>query len=105
MSRDEKPGISRRSFLVATAAAGTTQALSTGKQVATADERERKIRLGVIGCGGRGQWIAKSIFMRVISRGRNRDLDSRADVLYRLSTHEPAPATAPRKRLSRKPAE
>jgi len=49
--------ISRRTFLVGAAAAGTLSTVGTQGSVLAAT-RESKLRLGVVGCGGRGKWIA-----------------------------------------------
>jgi predicted dehydrogenase len=61
-----RAAFSRRHFLenVAAAAAsaplaGAAAALAADKPAATPQPIERKIKLGVIGCGGRGQWVSK----------------------------------------------
>ena len=52
--------IGRRSFLAQTAAAGVTVVSS---QVALGSRANSAVRLGMIGCGGRGTWIA-NLFAR-----------------------------------------
>ena len=45
---------SRRDFVAATGAAGLAAAMPSFAQ----DAAQRKIKLGIIGCGGRGRWLA-----------------------------------------------
>jgi myo-inositol 2-dehydrogenase / D-chiro-inositol 1-dehydrogenase len=48
--------LSRRGFLAGSAAVGLT---IVRPQLVAAAETNAKITLGLIGCGGRGKWIAK----------------------------------------------
>jgi myo-inositol 2-dehydrogenase / D-chiro-inositol 1-dehydrogenase len=50
------PSINRRAFLTATAAAGTLTLLKPSS--AFGAEANSKLEIGLIGCGGRGSWIA-----------------------------------------------
>ncbi|MEM7386460.1 MAG: Gfo/Idh/MocA family oxidoreductase, partial [Verrucomicrobiota bacterium] len=57
VDRDEPlTGLERRSFLRRTGAMAVGTSLTTG--MVRAGEEKEKIRLGLIGCGGRGKWIA-----------------------------------------------
>jgi myo-inositol 2-dehydrogenase / D-chiro-inositol 1-dehydrogenase len=49
-------GVTRRRFLTATAA--STLALALNPASGLADEQKPKVNIGLIGCGGRGNWIA-----------------------------------------------
>lgn len=51
--------LSRRTFLGASAAALASGLLAGGARAASAPDTVRKIKLGVVGNGGRGSWIAK----------------------------------------------
>ena len=52
-------GSSRREFLATSALAATSLAISASSYGAAAAQAKRKIKLGVVGNGGRGSWIAK----------------------------------------------
>jgi predicted dehydrogenase len=56
----DRGGVTRREFLGGTAAAAASTAIlgSGGLASADAPSKGRKIKLGVVGCGGRGAWIA-----------------------------------------------
>src|SRR5512140_1544892 len=54
--RTSSTALSRRDFMIASAASAA--ALSIASSAHAADNGGRKIKLGVVGCGGRGAWIA-----------------------------------------------
>lgn len=56
MSKPRTRTVSRRTFLAGTAAAGIT--IVKASQV-RGSEANSKVRIGLIGCGGRGRWIAR----------------------------------------------
>jgi myo-inositol 2-dehydrogenase/D-chiro-inositol 1-dehydrogenase len=55
---DPSPAMSRRAFVAAAASAPLLAALPAFAAESAAPEIKRKIKLGLIGCGGRGSWIA-----------------------------------------------
>jgi len=55
--KDVTEALSRRRFLAQAGAAAASLTL-LGPDIARSAHREKKIRLGIIGCGGRGRWIA-----------------------------------------------
>ncbi|MGC8829874.1 MAG: Gfo/Idh/MocA family protein [Verrucomicrobiia bacterium] len=56
MKTENSAEINRRNFLKATSVAAVTFSL-VAPQMARGSEANSKINLGIIGCGGRGQWI------------------------------------------------
>ncbi|MCU0979659.1 MAG: Gfo/Idh/MocA family oxidoreductase, partial [Pirellulaceae bacterium] len=57
--RDRTHSLSRREFIAGTAAAAALAVGSAvGGQAAESAAAARKVKLGVVGCGGRGAWIA-----------------------------------------------
>jgi len=59
MDRSAHRGMNRRWFLRATAAAGAAHLAIIRPESVRGAEANSKIQLGLIGCGGRGRWIAK----------------------------------------------
>lgn len=58
---DRTGSLSRRAFLAGTSAAATAVAMGhvAAARAAEPEDSSRKIKLGVVGCGGRGAWIAR----------------------------------------------
>ena len=65
MNPQSRPNLNRRRFLANTLLAGASASLAVSPSLSAesnvnkaAGAPERKIKLGLIGCGGRGSWIA-----------------------------------------------
>ena len=56
MKKEHSTTISRRSFIKATATTAVTFSI-VSPQLVRGSEANSKINIGIIGCGGRGQWI------------------------------------------------